>query len=290
MLRRIACLLVLALALGPTAAWAERDDPDGLIGQGLKAMRKGDYQAALDAFRRAHRARPTPRSHTEIGLAEQALHLWVEAEADLASALAEPGDAWLQEHRPLIEKALADIRSHLGLLSIESGPPGAEVEIDGKPRGLLPLTAPIFLRPGPATVEITAPERQPWRRQVDIVSGETTRVAPIFEPIDLPVTPAPAAPVAVSQAVQPPPPEPRTARAMGWLALVAGGAAAASGGYLLSVSIAGSSRRLAAIECLALGSTVALSGGLILTLTAWRSSDAAQAPSRATGLSVAGRF
>jgi len=47
-------------------------------------MRKGDYQAALEAFQRAHQARPSTRSRTEIGLAEQALHRWVEAETDLA--------------------------------------------------------------------------------------------------------------------------------------------------------------------------------------------------------------
>src|SRR5208283_2233499 len=133
MLRRLAFSIVVSLALGQGLARADADDADALINQGLKAMRKGDYQSALDAFRRAHQARPTTRSRTEIGLAEQALHRWAEAEADLAGVLAEEENPWLESHRSLLEKALADVRSHLGMLTVESGPRGAQVKIDGQP-------------------------------------------------------------------------------------------------------------------------------------------------------------
>jgi len=77
--------LIRILARTRAGAGAGRgDESDAPINQGLKAMRKGDYQAALEAFQRAHQARPSTRSRTEIGLAEQALHRWVEAETDLA--------------------------------------------------------------------------------------------------------------------------------------------------------------------------------------------------------------
>jgi hypothetical protein len=290
MIRGAAFLIVFSLALGQGPAWADRDDLDALIAQGLKAMRKGDYQAALDAFRRAHQARPTTRSHAEIGLAEQALHRWLEAEADLAGALAEEEDAWLKEHRSLLDKALADVRSHLGMLTVESGPRGAEVKINGEPRGVLPLPKPLFLLPGTVQVEITAPGRRPWRTEVPIRLSVTTPLAPIFEPLD----PPPVMPVAV--AVVPAKParprpqmgEPTALKVVGWLALAAGSAAAGGGAFLLASSQAGSSRRLAGIECLALGSAVALSGGVIAVVTAWRGT--ASGHEAAAEISFAGRF
>ena len=294
MIRGAASLIVFSLALGQVPAWADRDDPDALIAQGLKAMRKGDYQAALDAFQRSHQARPTTRSHAEIGLAEQALHRWVEAETDLAGAMAEKENAWLEEHRPLLDKALADVRSHLGVLTVESGPRGAQVKIDGETRGVLPLPRPLFLLPGTVHVEITAPERRPWRTEAAIKPGETSRLAPIFEPLDLP----PVMPVATvarpAKTDQPQPqPQPRLAeptalKIVGWLALAAGSAAAGAGAFLLASSQAGSSRRLAGIECLAVGGAVALSGGVIAVVTTWRGT--ASGHETAASISFAGRF
>jgi tetratricopeptide (TPR) repeat protein len=290
MIRGATSLIVFSLALAQGSAWADRDDPDALIAQGLKAMRKGDYQAALEAFQRAQQARPTPRSHAEIGLAEQALHRWVEAEADLAGAMAEKEDAWLAEHRSLLDKTLADVRSHLGMLTVESGPRGAEVKINGEPRGVLPLPGPLFALPGTVHVEIAAPERRVWRAEAPIKLGETTRLAPIFEPLDLP----PVMPVAtVVRPANPDRPQPRLAeptalKVIGWLALAAGSAAAGGGAFLLARSDAGSSRRLAGIECLALGSAVALSGGVIAVVTTWRST--ASGHDTVAGISFAGRF
>ena len=294
MSRCAAFLIVFSLALGQGQAWADRDDPDALIAQGLKAMRKGDYQAALDAFKSAHQARPTTRSHAEIGLAEQALHRWIEAEADLAGAMAEKEDAWLEEHRPLLEKALADVCSHLGMLTVESGPRGAEVKINGEPRGVLPLAGPLNLLLGTVTVEITAPGRRPWRKEAQINPGETTRLAPIFEPLDPP--PPPVMPMtAVARPHHPAPPrpqmgEPTALKVIGWLALAAGSAAAGSGGFLLARSQSGSSMRLAGIECLALGGAVALSGAVIAVVTTWRNGDTAPSRTAVAVLSFAGRF
>jgi tetratricopeptide (TPR) repeat protein len=286
MVRGAAFLIVFSLALGQGPAWADRDDPDALIAQGLKAMRKGDYQAALDAFRGAHQARPTTRSHAEIGLAEQALHRWLEAEADLAGALVEQEDAWLKEHRSLLDKALADVRSHLGTLTVESGPYGAEVKINGETRGVLPLPQPLFVLPGTVQVEITAPGRRPWRTEVLIQLSVTTPLAPIFEPLD----PPPVMPVAaVALPAKPEPPRPQMGEPTALkVALAAGSAAAGGGAFLLASSHAGSSRRLAGIECLALGSAVALSGGVIAVVTAWRGT--ASGHEAAAQISFAGRF
>jgi tetratricopeptide (TPR) repeat protein len=289
MLRRVAFLIAFSLALGQGQAWADADEADALINQGLKAMRKGDYQAALEAFHRAHHAQPTTRSVTEIGLAEQALHRWVEAEEDLAAALSEEEhDAWLESHRSLIEKALADVRSHLGLLTVESGLRGAQVTINGEFRGFLPLPRPLYLLPGAVRVDITASGRRPFRAEAEIKPGEAARLAPIFEPLEPPPVMPTASVAKTSDADQSQWTEPFALRLIGWLALAAGSAAAGTGAYLMASSHAGSSRRLAGIECLALGSAVALSGGMIVVVTTWR--NKASDRETAASISLAGRF
>jgi hypothetical protein len=288
---RVSILFMFALCFCQATARADQNEADAQINQGLKAMRKGDYQAALEAFRRAHQSRPTPRSHTEIGLAKQGLRLWVEAEADLADSLAETGDAWLEEHRPIIEKALADVRSHLGQVTVESGPRQAEVFIDGRSYGQLPLAKPIYLLPGIAIVKITATGRLPWHTEAQINPGETTRLAPIFEPLDLPPPPAAAVTVAVPKPTTPPRlVYPTALKVIGWIGLIGGAAAVASGFYFLNDAQAGSPAHLTAFECFALGGAIALGGGTIVLVTALQGSDATQGHSNSAGLSISGRF
>jgi tetratricopeptide (TPR) repeat protein len=291
MVRRVAFLIVVSLAIGQGQVRADGDESDAFINQGLKAMRKGDYQAALDAFQRAHRVQPTTRSRTEIGLAEQALHRWVEAESDLAAALSEVNDAWLEPHRPLIEKALADVRSHLGMLTIESGLRGAKVMINGEPSGFLPLPGPLFRLPGTVQVEIAAASRRPWRSEVQIKLGETVRLAPIFEPLDEPPAVMTVPPVVRKAEVEREKladADPKALRVIGWLAVAAGAVAAGTGAVLYSRSQAGSPRRLLSLECLALGGAVVLSGGTIAVVTMSRSS--ASDHETAASVSLAGRF
>jgi hypothetical protein len=292
MVRRVAFLIAVSLAIGLGQARADGDDSDAFINQGLKAMRKGDYQAALDAFHRAHQVRPTTRSRTEIGLAEQALHRWVEAESDLAAALSEVNDAWLEPHRPLIEKALTDVRSHLGMLTIESGLRGAQVKINGEPSGFLPLPGPLFLLPGTVQVEIAAPGRRLWRNEAQIKLGETARLAPIFEPLDEPPPPVmPVLPIVRKAKVEREnlaDADPKALRVIGWLAVAAGAVAAGTGAALYSRAQAGSPRRLLSLECLALGGAVVLSGGTIAVVTTWR--GGASDHETAANLSLAGRF
>ncbi|MCC6214780.1 MAG: tetratricopeptide repeat protein [Polyangiaceae bacterium] len=51
------------------------------------------------------------------------------------------------------EKGLAAARAKVGEISVEGLEAGAEVFVDGEPEGTTPLPQPIFLAPGPHTVE-----------------------------------------------------------------------------------------------------------------------------------------
>jgi hypothetical protein len=198
----LARALPLALILIAPAS-ARADDADGLIKQGVELRRAGKDQAALEQFRRAYDLEPTPRALAQMGLAEQALGRWVDGEAHLARALEAAQDPWIGKYRATLEGSRAEMGKHLGSLSVTGGPAGAELRLDGRPAGTLPLRRTLRLPLGTFSLEASVEGRVVVARAVNIVAGITTHedLSPAAPPSN--VTPAPpvaAAPPAASVA------------------------------------------------------------------------------------------
>src|SRR3954465_6608246 len=116
---RWACVVALVLAL-PSAAVAAPDHAvDNAYHTGIELRRSGDNRGALREFRRAYAATPNPRTLAQIGLAEQALGIWVEAETHIGEALKAVGDSWIVTNRTPLQQALLTVTSHLGTLEVE---------------------------------------------------------------------------------------------------------------------------------------------------------------------------
>jgi hypothetical protein len=230
------------LALAVLCAWwavppaAHAEDPDALIKHGVELRRAGRDQEALEQFRRANELAPSPRALAQIGLAEQALGRWPEAEDHVTQALASAQDAWIAKNRATLEKSLADIGEHLGSLDVLGDPPGAEVLVQGRVAGKLPLTRPLRVTAGSVALEVRAADYLPVTRTVTVAAGQLTR-----ESVALPPTPRPGGAGAQGQPDQtprgapPPPPREPVAEArpltksLAWVALLAGSASAAVG-------------------------------------------------------------
>jgi hypothetical protein len=165
-----ASLLSLAVA---GAAHAQSPEADALIAEGIALREQGKDEAALEKFRKADELGSTPRSRAQIALAEQALGLWVAAEEHLLSALARPDDPWIAKNRAPLEGALETIRKHLGTLEVRGGVAGAEVLVDGKRIGPMPLSARV--EAGPRTLLVRAPGYHPTSRVVHIPPGASAR-------------------------------------------------------------------------------------------------------------------
>jgi hypothetical protein len=235
---RLRPLTLAILAVSWTVARpALAEDADALIKQGVELRRAGRDQEALEQFRRANEIAPSPHALAQIALAEQALGRWPEAEADLTRALSVSQDPWVVKNRTTLEKSLADMGEHLGSLDVLGEPAGAEVVVQGRVAGKLPLAQPVRVTAGSVVFEVRGPDYLPVTRTVTVAAGQLTR-----ESVTLLHVPRPAGGV-VSQAVpeQPPalkplPPHreptaeghPRT-RTLAWIALAAGSVSAAVG-------------------------------------------------------------
>jgi tetratricopeptide (TPR) repeat protein len=174
----------------------EAPEAEHLIAQGLALREQGQDAAALEHFERAHELHPTPRSLAQRGLCELALGRWLDAETHLDAALSTSSDPWIKLHNRALAEALVNVRSRIGMLQVQGGEPDAEVRLEGKLVGRLPLTSPLHAVAGQAMLEVTLAGYYPSRRYVVIAGGalatETVELVPLPPPTAAPAEPPPS--------------------------------------------------------------------------------------------------
>ena len=183
-----AVLASAALASPARAGSSDEAEADAAIKRGVELRRHAKDQEALEEFRKAYALVKSARALAQIGLAEQALGRWADAENDLGEAMASKTDPWIRKNLSTLNGAVDVIRKHLGSLDV-IGPAGAELLIDGRSAGTLPLSKPARVPIGSLTIEVKKDGFFPATRPVSIAAGELTR-----ESVDL--QPQPVAPVA----------------------------------------------------------------------------------------------
>jgi hypothetical protein len=184
----------LALVSAPLGAFAGTPTVDDLIDQGLELRRqarglspdaqRAKLEQALELLQRAHAQAPSPRTLAQMGLAEQSLGRWLDADSHLAAALASTDYPWIIKNRGLIEQSLAGVGRHIGRLLVQGSPPGASVYVNGQPRGTVPLPAPVQVAEGEASVQITAPGHQPFITTLKIIPEAVATIDTALERID----------------------------------------------------------------------------------------------------------
>lgn len=165
----------LALTLVLFASRAHAQDAASLVAEGIALRREGRDAEAAERFRAAHAIDGSARTLAQLALAEQGAGRWVDAERHLVAALA-MDDAWIAEHRAVLEAALATIRSHVGRLSVEANVQGAELFLDGERVGTLPIAEPLATEVGTHVVELRAPGHVPVQRSTEVRAGVLSRV------------------------------------------------------------------------------------------------------------------
>jgi hypothetical protein len=231
------------LVSSPAQGWAEDvSDPakaEELIKQANDFRREGHDERAVPLLRQAYEIARTPRTAGQLGLAELALGYWAAAREHLTEALSPAGNhPWVNRNRAAIEAALATAKSHMAKLTVEGTPEGAEVLVNGKSVGTLPLPRSLEVSEGNVDVEVRAPGYHAASRKMALAGGteehvslalvpvgDSSRppVATSVEPARLPV----AAPATSREAPPAPESAPTSGRILPW-SLLAGAVAVAS--------------------------------------------------------------
>lgn len=175
---RICALAVIVIATSLSvaslaAAQTATDDPQ--LEAGHQLLRTNRCDEAATAFRAAWENGRRPRALAELGLAEACLSRWIEAEVNLAQALATP-DEWVTRNRATLDESLEQVRAHLGTLVVDVVGPSAdetEVHIDGRLRGR--AGQDIRVVAGAVVVEVRAAGYEQGRRSLEVARSQRTR-------------------------------------------------------------------------------------------------------------------
>jgi hypothetical protein len=191
-------LFAASVARGADTPGAQADD---LINQGFQLRLQGKNAEALDLFMRAHALAPSSKTLGQIGSAELALHRWIDAETHLEDALSRKDGPWIESHRASLEKSLAEAQQQIGRVEFR-GPVGADISVDGRHVGTLPLPAPVHVGAGSAHVVAVATGYTPLQEDIPVRGGETKAVPLVLLPT-VPVAAPSATPTLVQTAQSP---------------------------------------------------------------------------------------
>jgi hypothetical protein len=199
-MKHIARMMVLAVLV---AGWSrsaraagDSGEAEALIRQGVELRSQGKDERALPLFEKAYQLSRTPRTAGQLGLVQMALGYYVDAERNLGEAVASPDHPWVAKNLATLKAQLQTAKGMIGELVISGEPMGAEVWVNGKQVGRLPLPAPIRLDKGRAEIQVRATGYVASSDTVAITGGkrEERSIRLVREPAAAPVvTPVPAA-------------------------------------------------------------------------------------------------
>jgi hypothetical protein len=182
-------LTVIAVISAGGAQAAEPIAVENIIRQGVELRRKGRDQEALPFFQRAYDLEHTPRTAAQLGLVELAMGYALAAEGHLREALSSPRHFWVSRNRAQLEAAFAAATGSIGELDVAGSPTGAEVLVNGKSAGVLPLRETVRLVEGMVDLVVRAPGHEERKTTVRVSGGKRETVAVALKPS--PQQPAP---------------------------------------------------------------------------------------------------
>ncbi|MGH7281082.1 MAG: hypothetical protein ACRELY_06130, partial [Polyangiaceae bacterium] len=192
-MRRRSAIAEIAILGGILAfsslAHAASPEADALIDHGVELREQSKDDLALEEFKKAYAIEASARALAQIGLAEQALGLWRDAERDVSKAEEAANDPWIEKNRPALDGALVTIRGHLGSLEVRTDAPNAELFVDGASLGPVEADATFRVEAGTRNVEVRAQGKYSSSRSVIVPAGGVARET--IELQALPTTPPP---------------------------------------------------------------------------------------------------
>lgn len=166
-------LALAALALLPThPARADSATAEALFQSGREALESGDFGLACERFEESYRLDPTAGTALNLGNCREKL-------GQVASAWQRFREA--ADKLPSGDSRIAVATARAAMLADKipkltlRAPKGSQdwqIFRDGVAFGAAGLNLPLPLDPGSHVVEVRAPNRQPWRKQVDLEQSE----------------------------------------------------------------------------------------------------------------------
>jgi len=177
----LACAVTLFVG-AEARAQNPADEAEALIRQGTELRHQDQDVKALPYFEGAYHLSRNPRTAAQLGLVKMALGYCVDAERLLDEALAVPDHPWIARYRATLEQTRDNARKNIGEIVVTGSPDGAEVFVNGRQAGALPLGEPLRLDRGPVEVQLRARGYQPAARALTLKGGAREKLSIALEP------------------------------------------------------------------------------------------------------------
>ena len=175
-------LTILAQALPSTGDPQAKVEAQALMSQGTKLYEQGDVAGALEKFQAAYAAFPSPKLMFNIAQANRDLSRPVEALGAFERFLVGASDS-PPEKIADARKFVAQLQRELGRIQIDCDTTGAEVSVDGKSVGVIPLLDPIWALPGRHQVTAQHASVAPTIEDADVTAGSVSTVTMRMRPL-----------------------------------------------------------------------------------------------------------
>jgi hypothetical protein len=119
-----------------------------LVRLGVTKLREGDYVAALELFSKAFRIYPSAKIQFNIGQTYKELGRYLDAIGAYEAYLRDTPTDTSEVLRNLARDNIRELFRKIAILRVRVSVEGARISIDGRPRGISPLTRPLRLMPG----------------------------------------------------------------------------------------------------------------------------------------------
>ena len=172
-----AAVFVLLSGTARMAAASDVVEAEELIRQANEHRRHGEDQKALPLLKQAYETARSPRTAAQFGLAELALGYWVEAEGHLDEALmGVTRHPFVDKNREALETSRRAAHGHVAEVRVDGLPAGAEVLVNGRTAGTLPLPRPLRVNEGRLEVQVRSTAHQPVTRVLNLAGGSAVHL------------------------------------------------------------------------------------------------------------------
>jgi hypothetical protein len=157
----------------------QSEAPTGEAGRhsrrGAELYGEANYAAALVEFKRAYALGPTAASLYNVGETQFQLQDFAGALKTFRRFLADFGPN--ESRRAAVARAVEQLRTHVGHLSVTTVPPGADVVIDDETVGKTPLPEPLLVSVGRRKVVASMPGRAAVTEYVDMAAEDHVSIS-----------------------------------------------------------------------------------------------------------------
>jgi hypothetical protein len=238
--RAASVIAVLSASLALSVPAHAQSEVEAHLQRGVALRREGRDVEAVVEFESAHRIAPSPRTAGQLGLALQASGDWVRGYEMLREATGARGDGWVERNRAALETALHVAEEHVGTVDVRGNIEGAQVLLDDRVQGELPLARPITVLIGAHRLTVRRAGFATVERSVQVRPGELSRESIVLEPSQGALGPSPGdaipqarEPFAATSAASPGADPPWPWFTVGLAGAIVGGVAAGGGGVAL---------------------------------------------------------